>query len=83
VGGEQDRGAQGGKLPDDIPGTASRARVEAGRRLVEEKDPGVPDDAEGEIQPPLLPAGQRLDFALLLPVRPTSAITSPTSRGFG
>src|SRR6202035_3805 len=66
VGGEQDRGAEGGKLPDDIPGAAPRARVEAGRRLVEEKDPGVPDDAEGEIQPPLLPAGQRLDLALLL-----------------
>src|SRR3984957_17198899 len=66
VGGEQDRGTQAGKPPDDLPGAAPRARVEAGCRLVEEKDPGVPDDAEGEIQPPLLPAGQRLDFALLL-----------------
>ena len=66
VGGEQDRGAQGGQLPDDLPGAAPCGRVEAGRRLVEEQDPGVPDDAEGEIQPPLLPAGQRLDLALLL-----------------
>src|SRR6202453_2285956 len=66
VGGEQDRRAQAGKPPYDLPGTAPRVRVEAGRRLVEEKDPGVPDDAEGEIQSPLLPAGQRLDLALFL-----------------
>jgi|SRR5579872_3894454 len=30
------------------------------------KDRGVPDDADSEIQPPLLPPGQRLDLALLL-----------------
>ena len=70
VRGEQDRGAKAGKLPDDLPGTAPRARVEPGRRLVEEQDPGVPDDAEGEVQPPLLPAGQRLDLALLLAGQP-------------
>src|ERR1039457_61152 len=66
VGSEQDRGAQAGKPSDDLPGAAPRARVETGRRFVEEKDPGVPDDAEGEVQPPLLAAGQRLDLALLL-----------------
>ena len=43
-----------------IPRAATRGRVEAGRRLVEEDQLGIADEREREIEPTLLTARQRL-----------------------
>src|SRR3954452_16262528 len=56
VGGEQDGLAQGLQRADRLPGVAPRARVEAGRGLVEEDQLGVADQGEGEVQAAQLPA---------------------------
>ena len=55
---QEDRLAGLAQRADRRPGVAPRVRVEAGRRLVEEQHVGVADEAEREIQPPALAAGQ-------------------------
>src|SRR6266581_3588713 len=40
-------------------------RIEPGRRLVQVEQRRIADQAEGKVQPALLPAGQRPDFAAL------------------
>lgn len=44
VHGEQDRGAVRAQAPDELPGTAARRGVEAGRGLVEEQHVGAAHD---------------------------------------
>src|SRR5581483_11633820 len=56
---QQNRLAQRAQVEDRVPGGAARARVEAGRRLVEEDQLRVADQREPEVEAPLLPAGQR------------------------
>ena len=53
---------------DRLPGAAPRARVEAGRRLVEEDQLGVADQREPEVEPAALAAGEpaHAGVALLL-----------------
>ena len=55
---------------DHLPGGASRGRVEARRRLVEEDEIGVADERDAEIEPPLLPAGERLHARVALLTEP-------------
>ena len=59
VGGEQDRGAARLQLLDELPELAPRLGVEAGGGLVEEQQLGAADDAERDVEPAALPAGQR------------------------
>ena len=57
---EQHRGAQVvAQRPDQRPELPPRLRVEAGRRLVEEQQRGVADDAERHVEAAPLPTGQR------------------------
>ncbi len=58
VRGEQHRGSEFAKLPDQVPELAAGLRVEAGGRLVQEQQPRPTDDAQSHIQAPLLAAGQ-------------------------
>ena len=81
VRGQQDRLAERAQRADHLPGGPARGRVEAGRRLVEEEDLGVADQAEAEVEPPLLAAGERPHRASRFSSRPTSSITSSASRG--
>ena len=53
LGGEEDGGAFGDELADDLPHVVATARVEAGGRLVEEDDPRVADQRHGEVEAPL------------------------------
>ena len=46
---------------DDVPDLVARARVQAGRRLVEEHQLGRDDDAGRDVQPPAHAAGVVLD----------------------
>ena len=62
VRGEQDSGARGAQAAHDLPGLAAGARVEPGGRLVQEQQPGVADHPQGQVQPPLLAAGQGPDL---------------------
>lgn len=68
--GEQDRGAGVPQVAHRLPGLPARARVEPGRRLVEEEQFGVTDQAQRQVQAALLAAGQGPD---LLPVLPGQA----------
>ena len=43
---------------DQVPERPPGLRVEAGGRLVEEQQLGPADDAEGDVEPAALPAGQ-------------------------
>jgi len=61
VGGEQDRDPAAGQGADHVPERAPGLRVEPGRRLVEEQQLGAADEAERDVKPPLLAAGQRAD----------------------
>ena len=61
VRGEQDRLAERAQPGDQLPRLPTRGGVEAGGRLVEEDQLGVAADAEREVEPPALAAGERLD----------------------
>ncbi len=58
VRGDHDRAALGRDRADHVPQVASRLRVEAGRRLVEEDDLGLVHEREGDREPLLLAAGE-------------------------
>ena len=70
VRGEHDRGALRAQVAHQVPGVAAGGRVEAGGRLVQEQQFRAADQAERQVQPPLLPAGQ---VAHLLPGLPGQA----------
>ena len=61
VGGEQDRLAELAEALDQLPGTPPGRRVEPGGRLVQEEQVRVADQPEGQVEPSLLAARQRLD----------------------
>ena len=48
---QEDRDAVGDELADDLPHDPPAARVEAGRRLVEEDDPRVADEGHRQVEP--------------------------------
>ena len=58
---EQHRGALGDERPDDLPHLVAGARVEPGRRLVEEHQLGGDDEAGGDVEPAAHAAGVVLD----------------------
>jgi hypothetical protein len=60
---EQHRGALGDERAHDVPHLVARARVQPGRRLVEEHQLGGHDDARGDVQPPAHAARVVLDQA--------------------
>ncbi len=66
MGRQQDRLAELAQRADERPGVAARRRVEAGRRLVEEDELGVADERDAEVEPPLLPARERLHLRVAL-----------------
>ena len=51
VGGQQDIGAAGDEVADGRPHLPAADRIQAGRRLVEEEQPGCADQAGPEVQP--------------------------------
>ena len=61
VRGQQDRLAERAQPCDQLPRLAARGRVEAGGRLVQEQQLRVAAEAEREVEPPPLAAGERLD----------------------
>ena len=60
VRGEDDRRLLGGERADQVPGRTAPRRIESCRRLVQEQQLWAAHDAEADIQPPLLPAGEGL-----------------------
>ena len=65
MGGEQDRGAlQVGESVHQLVELAAGLGVEAGRRLVEEQQLRAADDADRDVEPAALPAGERGDLAV-------------------
>ena len=58
VGAEQDRGAARGQLPDQVPELPPRRGVEPRGRLVQDQQLGAADQAEREVHPAALTAGQ-------------------------
>ena len=60
---EEDRRALARQRPDDAPDLVSRARIEAGRGLVEEHQLGRDDDARRQVKPPAHSARVVLDQA--------------------
>ena len=58
---EQDRGPLGDERADDVPDLVARARVEPGRRLVEEHQLRRDDEARGDVEPAPHAAGVVLD----------------------
>ena len=69
VGGEEDAAARAAHARDELPEAAAPARVERGGRLVEEQHRRLPEQADREVQPLLVPDGE-LDRAPLLHVEP-------------
>ena len=65
---EEDGLARRAEVADRRPGVAAGVRIEARRRLVEEQDVGVADEAEREVQAPALPAGERAGAGVALGV---------------
>ena len=49
--GQEDRDAAGDEVADDVPHRPAAARIEAGRRLVEEDDPRVADQRHRQVEP--------------------------------
>jgi hypothetical protein len=49
------------KLFDELPGGPPAGGIQPGRRLVQEQQLGLADEAKPHVQPALLAAGQRLD----------------------
>ena len=76
VGGEQHRGAELAQRPDQRPELAARLGVEAGRRLVEEQQRRPADDAQRDVEPAPLAAGERL-AARLSPSRSARPARGP------
>ena len=66
VRGEQDRLAERAQVANRLPGRPPRAGVEARRRLVEEDQLGIADQAEPEVEPALLAARQAARAGVLL-----------------
>ena len=60
VGGEHDRPALRTEPADHLPRVAAGRGIEAGRRLVEKDELGVPDESEPQVEPPLLTAREVL-----------------------
>ena len=79
---EEDGLPERAERADHLPGGAARGGVEAGRRLVQEDEAGVADERDAEVEPPLLPARERLHARVALLGEPTRSISSSTSRGF-
>ena len=67
---EQDGLAERAEGADHLPRGASRLRVEAGGRLVEEDEVGIADERDAEIEPSLLPARERLHPRVRLLLEP-------------
>ena len=57
--GQEDRDAAVDEVADDLPHRPAAARIEPGRRLVEEDDPGIADEGHREVELALHPARQR------------------------
>ena len=64
MGGEQDRRAERSKPIDQLPGLPARRRVESGRRLIQEEQLGLADDAQRQVDATALTARQRLDSSV-------------------
>ena len=81
VRGEQDRLPERAQVGDRLPRLAPRGRVEAGRRLVEEDQVGVADQAQREVEPPPLAAGEVGGAVLgaVLRARPARAARAPAA----
>ena len=78
---QQHRRALGAQLAHELPRLAPGRRVEAGRRLVEEQQRRLADDAEGEVEAASLAARQVARPAgRAAASRPTSSTTSATGR---
>ena len=77
---EQERRALRDEAPDDVPHADAAARVEAGRRLVEEQQPRMADQRAAEVEPPAHAARVRLDDAV---ARRRSARTARAARPRG
>ena len=61
LGREQERRALADEAADDVPHAEPAARVEAGRRLVQEQQPRPADQRAGEVEPAAHAAGVGLD----------------------
>jgi len=61
----QDHGSFAFEVGEDVPELSAVLRVEAGRRLVQENDLWLGDQADGDREPPLHTSGQRLRFEIL------------------
>ena len=57
LGGEEDRDPGGHELADELPHGAAAARVQAGRRLVQEDDARVADQGHRQVEPAAHAAG--------------------------
>ena len=66
MGGEDDRGAVGAKLSNQLPHVAAELDVDARGRLVEEQDIGLVGEGLGDHRPPLHASGQETHFGLAL-----------------
>ena len=61
LGGQQQRGAFAHQAPDDVPHAQPAARVETGRRLVEEQQPRPPDERAAQVEASAHATGVGLD----------------------
>ena len=61
---QQQRRALAHEVADDVPHPEPAARVEPGRRLVQEQDPRPPDERAAEVEPAAHAARVRLDDAV-------------------
>ena len=67
VRGQQDRGPACGQVPDQFPELPSGFGIEARRRLIQEQQLRPSDDAQRDIEPSSLPAGQLVTAPPLQP----------------
>jgi hypothetical protein len=66
VRGEEHRGPAIAQPRQHVPCLPSCRGVKSGRRLVEEDELGAPDEAEADVEPALLPAGELADALVVL-----------------